>query len=519
MTSAPSSSIFSVTRRLEGVASVAAWRDFGAFAAALIVRQCAGGALLRFAPLAQLALLAAVTAGLLATSRSRAAAAAAAACACALVTGPPNLWWTARLGGAWYVEAFVWGAVAAALAAGTRALVEHRGEAGTWLVRAAVALIIANLWVTTFYIDGRSVYAQALGTRVPSLFDQIDGVESVPQLELTDDYLYVRLYQKVRSGTPFYEAFRSIPVERGGLLPSEAYNYRLPTFYVAWAALPGGARGVVGAFLLLATAAMVSVVSIGRDAVRAPYVIVGSAALAAFAINYSVQHTVLYVDAWSGLLLVLAAAAYAHASRGEGASFSRPWFAGAVALVTLAAVGRDILALALFAGLASAAVGDRTTRRFRAGVWACGVGTFAAAYAMHVYAVRDLVTHEVAAGGLRSMPGVVNVLDAITYGSTFWGGREWIMYAIATIGLLGMLAVRDKGFSAFALLGAGVPLASFAFVGNRAQNFTGETVNYWGALVQPLLYAFIPAGFAFLPGASASDSGRLPERREAALEE
>ena len=70
------------------------------------------------------------------------------------------------------------------------------------------------------------------------------------------------------------------------------------------------------------------------------------------------------------------------------------------------------------------------------------------------------------------------------------------------LGLLGIALIPERSFRLFAGVTVLGTFASFLVIGNDAWYWTsGAKINYWGASVIPLVYAFVPLALTLLPGA------------------
>jgi len=181
-----------------------------------------------------------------------------------------------------------------------------------------------------------------------------------------------------------------------------------------------------------------------------------------------------------------------------------------VGLAVLATLVRETIVFLPVAGLITSAVFRDERTRFRVSAWGAGVAGLALAYVLHYRATVALVTPVPGAG--RMWKGsVAAVVGAIEYATDMLGAGSYVPWLFAGLGILGVALLPDARIRLFATIAAVAPLASFLVLGNRAwYQTTGVSINYWGATVAPLLYAFVPAVFVIAPGAASHGSrGRL----------
>lgn len=463
------------------------------------------GGLLFLAAGVQAALLVGAVVGMLSPSPSRAAVIAALATAVGRLVGPRapySLRPEAESALALLALAALAALTAYVVAAASRAHGVRR--AVTW---AALVLIVGNMWVTALSLASQTTYELTLRHDIPSLLDQLEG--DVPEeLKPSDEFFYLSVRQRMLTGTPYYPAYAKTAAEHYAIPPRSPMYFRLPTLLPALGFLPSG-RSVLLAYLVLASTAVLSVPLLLTSAVRPALAVPGAAAVASYLLFFSAQLVILYSEPWAACFGLISVALWAASLRAVR------WRSLAV-LSALAATGAALIReLALFlpaAGFFSAARSSSKERRIRALVWILPVAAFAVVYGMHVHAVQPYLSPgDGVSAYLRGGP--LKVLGALTYGSTLLGDRPAVVAAFCVLGLLGVAALPDPRLRTFATWAVTLPLGFFMLFGNEAVDATRFfQVNYWGAVVQPLLLALSPAAFGWLvappPSAAAGVDGR-----------
>jgi hypothetical protein len=472
------------------------WRSLAALLAALLTYLPASAGLLFYLPLPQLALLTGVAGGLLAPDPAFAALAAGAGVAIGMLLRAPS-----ALAPAWGspgalgpAAATVAGAAAVAYAA-RFALTRWRGRAGLLLTIGAVALIVANLWASVAVADR----APAFGGRSLETILTEAPASGVP---LSDDEFYHSVLVRLRAGEPYYAAFHDAYAAnpRWGGPPDSVLSYRLPTLFYFLAAVPGGADGIVVALLLLVSGAVAAVVWLTAQRVRLPLAIPAAASLAAYFLYPLTRPSILYIEPWAATVSVIALACLVAADSGGEPARGRRLLVAGVALVVLAALLRELMVFLLVAGIAGAAFAPRAERRFRLGLWSGGTALVVVAYAAHAAAAS--------AAGIAGRLGVSPWLSGgplFAYYGLLWNNRylgadAWFPIVLALAGLTGALLAPDRSRKALLTAACVLPLGAFLFFGNGATTGSGIPVNYWGAIVMPLLIALSPWAFAAIPG-------------------
>ena len=483
------------------------WRDVLAIAAAALTVACASGGLIVLAPVVQLALLAALTAGLIAPSVRRAALAGAVGCAVGLALGPASAWYGPAELGSRIASGLASVAFCAAAAAGVRWALKARPATGRVFVWLALALLIGNLWYTTLSANTESTHDPITGVQMPSFNEQIAG-DTPATIAMSDDAWWYRLLLDVRAGKPYYPALAAALEENPRWEPASVMDFRMPTLYYLWRLLPD-AGAVVPLFLLFATCGILALVPIAKGFVRLPLVIPAAAAVASYFQFFPVQISLFSQEAWAAAIGLLSFAAFAVSLR------SGRWKAFTIAAVLFAVAAtlvRETIAFLPLAGLASAFLFEGAQRGFRATAWGAGVAALGGAYLVHYLNARPYVVPAEGFGRLGK-GGLSAVASAVTYGTDFLGSTGVLAALLAVAGIVGAVLLRDTALRAFVLGTTGLTLASFLVLGNSAwYETTGMPVNYWGASVMPLVYATVPLIFTLVPGAAVKASGAVAER-------
>jgi len=387
-------------------------------------------------------------------------------------------------------------AICAAVALLVTLICRWRSRAVVGFLALALVVIVGNLWLTAFRVNAiPMVYNDSI-----SFNEQVQG--NFPGAsDHSDSANYYRVYAAVRAGGDFYREYARRFTPEFGRPPTSIVDFRVPLIFWVWSALPNPSWIVI-AFLLLASAAVISVVPIGLATVKLPLVLPGAAALASYFYYFTGNIELFRQEPWAAALGVVALGALAASLRSPR---WRAWTCGAVVFAVLAVLTRETMAFLLLAGFASAFFGDRSRRRFRLEAWGGGLVAFAGIYGLHYMAARPYIV-SVAELPRAGQGGVGFMLAAFAYATDYLGYNGWLPTTLAAMGFVGALVVRDRGLRVLVLVATLAPLASFLVLGNNAHDvYAGATeyVNYWGTAVVPLLYAFAPAAFAIFPGAEA----------------
>jgi hypothetical protein len=462
-----------------------AWLDVAALVAAVLATVSVGR-LFYFGAWVQL--------GLIATSPLWAAAAGAAA----VLIGLPIVL------GAFSVD------VAAVALAGVAAFAIHwligrKPRWSDWIAYGVIGLIVANMWATTLYVNA----PRPSGDATPAA-----AVAASPKLgvDWNDTGFYRRVLSRMRSGEGFYVAYRAAFNEnlRWAMDPPSVFSYRLPTAFWFWRYLPGGPIAPFAAWLVLSTAVIAAVTRLTRHRVRLAVALPAAAAIASYLITFGTSVQVLLTEAWAASLGVLAVAAVVES---YSSRHWRRWTLAAVSLALLACLTRELMVFLPVAGVAAALLVRDERGRFRAMAWGACLAAFASAYIAHIAAIGGAVSGVKAAlafssGGLRFFA------DAFSWATEIIGGGAPVIVAFAVMAATGIWLTPDRGEKWFLALAAALPLTTFLLVGNDARDLTtGQTLNYWGTVVIPVLIALSPWGFAMIPGLAKRDSAAAKPRR------
>jgi hypothetical protein len=257
--------------------------------------------------------------------------------------------------------------------------------------------------------------------------------------------------------------------------------------------------------LVLATLAVAATVLIAAPSVRLPLVLPGAAALSAYMLFWAASAKVAYVEPFAGGVAVLCAGAAAtFAVRRTDLAL---W--AAVALAVAAASLRELLGYLPLAGAASVALVRAQGWRRRLVPWAVGCAAVVAIYTAHLLsASRYVVPRAVGGSFLRGGPSFL--VDGVSYGTVYFGARTWLPFVVAALGVAGAALFADTELRAFCLASTLVPLGLFLVAGNGATStMNGESINYWGGIVMPMLCALLPVAFAVIPSMRAEKDERL----------
>jgi hypothetical protein len=447
----------------------------------------------------QIGVVAGVVVGLIAASPTRASLVAAAGTALGLAVGPVK--------SAFFpptpAELVGFGLIASLIALGTGATV-------AWTVRkvpgsarvllwAAVAILVVNLWASALVIDAQKTFNPMSGTIVPSFNEQLAG--NIPAYyEDSDHLLYLRTYQDVRAGKPYYQSFRDNFVRwSGGRTPNTVLNIRSPLITWFWAAFPSP-RWIVYSFLVLATACVgMTPFFMSGTTVKSPLAIPAAAALSSYFLYFPYQLTLLTTEAWAvmpALMSVVCASMAVTSTR---------WRRLTVIAAVLAAVAfgvRETLVFVPLAGFVSALVVAGPQRRFRSIAWLAGLLAGGAALGVHYWVARSVIDTTSQYQGF--VPGSFSrMIDALVFATDHLGLGGWFVLTLAALGVLGALLIPDLRLRILMGVSTITPLCAFLVVSNAGRDArVGVSLNYWGVAVVPLLYLCIPIVFSLLPGST-----------------
>lgn len=469
-----------------------------AFAGGLLTFAATKGGLVIVLPWMESGLVAGIAIGLLSPIAAEAGLVGCAVALAGVLLPPTNAFRAYSFSllpvGAWTTVGAV--ATCALVATGAAFAIKRRVEAERVLIGLALLLVVGNLWYSTLALDAAPT-GNVAGTPLPSLNSQLASDIATVNAK-ADPAIFFHVYQGMKQGRSFYPEYsRVIRAQRGA--PGSIFDYREPTIFWFWTLLPKAQDAVI-AFLVVATIAILSLIPLHWGMSKLPLIIPAAAALAAFFMYFSIATRIFQLDPWAGALSVPALAALAVSVR---TSRWRVWTCVAVAVAVLSVLVREVTTFLVLAGFVSAWVGERTQRRFRVAAWATGLLLYVGIFTVHFIVARPYI---VAAGGIpRAGEGSFGfMLSGLTYASGFLGYAGWLPFALAAIGFVGCYALKDLRLRVFAATATVVPLVSFLFIGNTSHSMTptGQVIvsNYWGTAIEPLLYALVPLGLAFLFG-------------------
>ena len=488
-----------VRQNLDGLLSRKAWRRTLAFLSGLATFVVTTGGLFVVAPNLQSALIAGIAIGLVAHTEADAAAIGGLVAVLGLLIGPDNYWLKpvplSQAAGVTAASIALCAAVAASTRLAGRKLPK---ESGIAFVLLAGALLVANLWYTPLKANSMPFFDVNLGVRSQS-FDQQLASGEMTEVR-ADGRFYFEAFKQYKRDGDYYATYDRVFRSSGWEAAESFADFRMPTLFWLWALLPTP-RDIVAAYLLLASLAVLSVIPISAASVRLPLAIPGCAALAAYFAVPATQVQLFQQEPWAAAVGVCAVAAYAVSTRSRR---WRMWTVAGVALAVLAVLVRETAAMLVIAGVASSFVGLARQRRFRSLAWAGGVLVLAVAYAAQYLVTKPYI---VSSGGVprAGRGGVQFMLAAFHYGTELLGGQGWLQLALALVGIVAVMIVPDVRLRVLASVATLATIASFMYLGNGARA-VGQgslvVVNYWGLIVLPLLYAFVPTIFVVIPGAA-----------------
>lgn len=396
--------------------------------------------------------------------------------------------------------------VAAVVAGLSGALVEQRPGLVRWLAPLAVVVVIGGTWILN--LQAATVERGDGLTAIEVMnADRPMGPDSL------DEALYLRYIDGVRRGRPYYETVRDTLLEsnvkrRSAIDAGTPLSYRLPTLYVALAAVAPSGLPLVIAGLAMSTISIAGVFALAGRFVSAPLAVVGACAGAAYV---SGLESALATESWAGAFVVLSAALLC----ARGTRSGRTWMIAAVVAALVAALIREMAVAYLVTGLI-ATVADPDARRERHWVaWLIALIAAGVAYGAHWSAaarVAATATSPVAAGIWSwldlSAIGLPSVLGRITRTLGLMRPLGWGIAALAVAGAVVLPArTRERVFLGAATIGA---LVVLTFVHPAGPIFDGMTQNYWMDLTAPVILACVTLGLALPFGRL----GRAPEARE-----
>ena len=418
---------------------------------------------------------------------------------------PPSAAGGARFG----LLAWALGVVLTLGAALTLGVMRERGNdsrrktADVWIAAALVVWLLVNLWAPLFAAgfppSGYGAMRAATIREVPK-----------PHTYVNDDALYRRIYYLMHTGEPYYQAFRDAWAGLGQspAFPSSVTSVRLPTMYWMWALLPADPFSIAYLFLAAATLGVVAAASIAGQLAGARFAPLAAAALVAYAIGSAITVYITYVDLPA---MCVALAGVALLLRGRITQDLRYLWASA-AIVTLAALTREILIYIALLALVTALF-EPAERRWRATwPWVASLGVFAAGYAAHVWAVRGMLVPESSAITYwKGSP--LFALDSLARFTDLMTGNGVLLAILFALGVAGAIASKKRAGLPFALFASAAliaPLLTMLKVGNPGIDAAGNQVNYWGNLFVPMALALWPAWVLLMPSAG-EQAAREPQ--------
>ncbi len=397
------------------------------------------------------------------------------------------------------------GLAAAAVGWGRAALrSRHRGSpvvrrTDLALVGAAVVMCLVGLWSTVLIVAGQPSLGVAYQGR--SLAEHLSAQPTTNVVMSDDDFYRDVVFHMRVLKEPYYKAYRTAHREnkRWGADPSFFLYYRLPTTYWMLAATPGGGMGAIVGMLLFATVGIVASLAIAAHRVRLPLAVVAVAAASSYYLYLCTQLMILYPEPRAVTLSLVSIACMGFAERSPR---WRAWTAAAAASALASALFREIAAFVLVAGFVAAFFAPAERRRFRIVAWGLGLAGLAAALVAHLLAVGPHISSIGPGLAGAARPSIENAFVGLRYATRYLGGDGWLPYALALLAVAGIARAPDRSQRAFGLTVIALPLIGFMLFYDGSVTETGARSNYWGTLLEPILYAFVPWAFAYLHGAA-----------------
>jgi len=461
-----------------------------AFVAGLAMYLAVSGGALTIEPITQTSLLVGGLVGLLAGTFVEAALCAVAVMVVGMFVFPGYQVAEVAYSSTWALQTGLLALGGAMVAALVRIEIDSRGEVvRMWVTRGLLLLVIASGFWTAYSLW---TAPQQGGSSAYQSFD----FPVVPQTMTSDNEFYLRVQQLMRQGEPYYKAYRKAYAEFPAWpqeLPPSVLGYRLPTFYWAWLALPS-ASWLVWAMAVAAAIATAAAYALGQYRAGPALALIGAGAVSSLYLWSATTLSLVFVEPWAGLLVLLAVVVH-------GESSAPDWkrrLAGAVALVVVATLIRELAAVALIAGIVYALFGPAEQRAYRLTGWAFGLAAVLAGYLAHVWAIAGAVAPRAASSLLQG--GWEFFIAGLSEGKYFFGDQAWIQALLVVLGVVGLIAVKERASKiALAMLTA-VPLLSLLVFGNAT--FVpggGGQANYWSTVVLPTALAMLPWAFVLVP--------------------
>lgn len=407
-------------------------------------------------------------------------------------------------------------AVVTALAAAAAALLLARTRVTqTMLALVAVALVIAGMWSLTF---------TALHTPppYPGQPTSIERLEQRPTAgeKWGDGTLFRAVVFKMRDGSSYYDAYRWAFDNNGFTLrdPANVLQVRPPALFWYWALLPAWPVSLIYSVLILASVACVACVGIARGLTSPVLGVAAAAAIAALSmVTAESTNNVTNIELTGGLLAVLVLYAVLHAASSRRRA---AWVIAAAALSFLTVTTRELMIYLPVFGLLAAFFSAAEHRRFDLIAWGSSFAASVAALLLHFRAASRIVTP--VPGSVASTwigGGSLKFMLAGISNNTLLFSAAWVPFALVVLGIIGAACVPNASARVFAVCVAVAPLASFLVIGNEniSRDFVlDRSVNYWGGIVVPAIFALAPLAFSLLTGprfalAARSESLRLTE--------
>ncbi|MBM3461741.1 MAG: hypothetical protein FJX76_06525 [Armatimonadetes bacterium] len=307
---------------------------------------------------------------------------------------------------------------------------------------------------------------------------------------VADGFLFLRLHDLMREGRGFYPAFHDAYVQRKGETgtPSNRFNWRPPTLFWLWLAIPGGGTGLLIAFWLLAAAALWAAWAFARAYVDEAVALLGPCLLGAYYLYGACSIWFPTQEYWASFMLIGGLCALAS---------KREWLTAL--LWPLAAACREQFVMV---GPLLVLLGMRSSGRMRVAAGAA-VGAVVALYLVH-YAVSAPYVSPASAGlnAWRSA-GPEFLYHCLQFGTVFLAGRAWILFPLLAAGLLGALLIPAPTPRMLAVGAIVLAIGGLLVIGQRER-------FYWGILAVPQMLACVPIALRILRGSSPTGDAVKP---------
>lgn len=291
-----------------------------------------------------------------------------------------------------------------------------------------------------------------------------------------DSFLYLRIHYLMQNGENFYQAIKDGQEQhKGGSRGlGNVFNWRPPVIFLLWQLVPGGPRGLLYAFWLIAAIALIASFGVARFFV-ADHLALGSPVLLGASYLYGAA-TIWFPtqEYWASFFMIIGLWAWLRHRAVLGAIM---W---ALAITTREHFGFLFFAL-------GAVVWQRSGRER-----ACAFG--AILLSLLVYIVHySMVVPNLDPGGTSMSTwtdaGPLNALHCLQFGSVYVGYRSYLLLPLQCLGVLGVFMTRQ--LLERIMLGCIVliPLLSLFFFGTPDR-------LYWGLIVTPQLMLCVPFAFA-----------------------